>query len=186
MADLVGVDVVARLLKIEPRRIQFLAKEGIIPKAARGRYDLVACVHGYLDYVREGQRDRATVVDMEELRKRKQLADTEIAELALEEARGLVVPIGVVIAEVEDCLLPIRVKLLAMKTRYSGRWAKISRAPAMAKAIEGAALEILDELTSGDDVARVAGAANKKSKTVRPAPKQRPAARRPRKTNAAS
>lgn len=166
--------------------MQALAKEGIIPKPARGRYDLVGSVQGYVDYIRAGQRDRSTVVDMDELRKRKQLADTEIAELALEEARGKVIPYDVVIEEVEDCLLPIRVKLLAMKTRYSGRWAKITRGPAMAAAIEGAALEILAELTDGDTVAGVARAKGRKSQSVRPAPARRPAARRPRKAKAAT
>lgn len=186
MADLVGVEVVARLLKLEVRRVQVLAREGIIPKPARGKYDLVGSVHGYLDYMRAGQRDRSTVVDMDELRKRKQLADTEIAELALEEARGQVVPIDIVVQEVEDCLLPIRVKLLALKTRYSGRWSKIHSAPKMKAAIEGAVLEILDELSSGDAVAGIARAKGRQSKSVRPAPLRRPAARRPRKAPTAS
>jgi hypothetical protein len=47
------VAVIARLLDLTERRVQQLAREGIIPPAARsgnerGRYDLVGAVRGYV------------------------------------------------------------------------------------------------------------------------------------------
>jgi len=125
-------------------------------------------------------------IDLEELRKRKALADTEISELALEEARGQVVPFAIVIEEVEDCFLRIRSKLLSMKTRYAGRWARISTAPKMKAAVEAAVFEILDELTDIDDLAVVARKGRGASKAIRPAPARRPASRRPAKAQKTS
>ncbi|MDR0770819.1 MAG: hypothetical protein LBE75_06425 [Burkholderiales bacterium] len=50
MAD--SVDVVARLLDLDPRRVQQLAKEGIIPRAKRGEYNAASCVRAYIHYLR--------------------------------------------------------------------------------------------------------------------------------------
>lgn len=48
-----GVDVgtLASLLNLTPRRVQQLANEGVIPKAAHGRYPLVGAVRGYVTYL---------------------------------------------------------------------------------------------------------------------------------------
>lgn len=46
------VHAVAHALKVEIRTVQSLAARGLIPKAAHGRYDVIACVHGYIDYLR--------------------------------------------------------------------------------------------------------------------------------------
>ncbi|QDQ28231.1 hypothetical protein FNU76_18805 [Chitinimonas arctica] len=48
----VSVDTLAKLLDMTPRRVQQLVKENILPKpAARGQYELVACVTGYIRHV---------------------------------------------------------------------------------------------------------------------------------------
>ena len=47
----VAVDVVAGLFGLTPRRIQQLAKEGVLPKAERGRYNLAACVRFYVAHL---------------------------------------------------------------------------------------------------------------------------------------
>lgn len=121
-------------------------------------------------------------IDLDELRERKALADTEIAELALEQARGAVVPVEIVVSEVEDCFLRMRAKLLAMRTRYAGRWARITTTPKMKSAIEAAVFEVLDELTAADDIAGVAGKSGKTAARIRPPPTPRPSSRRSGKT----
>ena len=40
------VAVIARFLNLTERRVQQLARDGIIPKAEKGKYDLVRCVAG--------------------------------------------------------------------------------------------------------------------------------------------
>lgn len=53
MADLQPVSAVARLLDVSERAVYDLARHGTIPRAQRGRYDLVACVRAYIRHLRE-------------------------------------------------------------------------------------------------------------------------------------
>ena len=48
-----SVAELGELLDLSPRRLQQLAKEGIIPKDVRGRYDLAGAVHGYSRYLQD-------------------------------------------------------------------------------------------------------------------------------------
>ena len=48
-----SADVLAKLLDISERRVRQLSAEGIIPKGARGRYEMVGAVRGYIRYLRE-------------------------------------------------------------------------------------------------------------------------------------
>ncbi len=56
------VETIAELLNLTPRRVYQLTKEGIIPKASRGRYELVPAVRGYIKYL----RDRAINADVKD------------------------------------------------------------------------------------------------------------------------
>lgn len=48
-----SVDTIAKLLDVTPRRVQQLANEGIIPKPkARGQYEIVPCVVGFIRHLR--------------------------------------------------------------------------------------------------------------------------------------
>lgn len=51
------VTALARLLNVTERRVQQLAKDGIISKPLKGKYDLVGCVQGYIRYLQD--RDSA-------------------------------------------------------------------------------------------------------------------------------
>lgn len=44
---------IAKLFNLTERRVQQLAKDGIIPKDERGKYDLVGAVRGYIKYLQE-------------------------------------------------------------------------------------------------------------------------------------
>ena len=52
MATSFNIVAISKLLKLTERRVQQLAKDGIIPKAERGKYDLVSSVHGYVDFLK--------------------------------------------------------------------------------------------------------------------------------------
>jgi hypothetical protein len=47
------VTIVAKLLNLTRRRIQQLAQGGIIPNPENGKYDLIACLTGYIKYLRK-------------------------------------------------------------------------------------------------------------------------------------
>lgn len=51
------VRTIAKLLMIEPRRVQQLVAEGFIPKGERGEYSLVESVQGYIKYLKEHSRE---------------------------------------------------------------------------------------------------------------------------------
>jgi hypothetical protein len=47
------VETIAKLLLLTPRRVQQLTKAGYLPKAERGRYELVPVVQAYVRYLRD-------------------------------------------------------------------------------------------------------------------------------------
>ena len=53
------VNVIAKLLDLTIRRVYQLTNEGVIPRAEKGRYELVPAVQGYIRYL----RDRAVGAD---------------------------------------------------------------------------------------------------------------------------
>ena len=48
-----SAEVLAKLLDLTERRVRQLSAEGVIPKAARGRYEVVGAVRGYIRYLRD-------------------------------------------------------------------------------------------------------------------------------------
>ncbi len=52
-AETFPVGAIARLLDLTPRRVQQLVDEGVIPKNAHGRYELVPVVRAYVQYLRQ-------------------------------------------------------------------------------------------------------------------------------------
>ena len=53
MSQSVDLQTLADLLMLDPRRIQQLAKEGVVVKAARGEYELVPSIQGYINSLKE-------------------------------------------------------------------------------------------------------------------------------------
>ena len=87
------VTTIAKLLILTPRWVQHLAREGVIPKSERGRYELVPAVQGYIRYL----RDRAIGADLPDgggdhkIRLLKARAD--IAEYEAERMAGELAPV---------------------------------------------------------------------------------------------
>ena len=79
------VGTIAKLLLLSDRRVQQLTKEGVIPKAERGRYELAPAVQGYIRYLQERSlRTDSSPIDyhMEKARLTKAQADREEVEAA--------------------------------------------------------------------------------------------------------
>jgi phage terminase Nu1 subunit (DNA packaging protein) len=95
MAQALTVDQIAKVLLIDPRRVQQLTKEGWIPKAERGQYDLLPSVQGYIRSLqhsvqRRGPQELARELDEAELAIKK--ARQEKLELDNAQARGELLP----------------------------------------------------------------------------------------------
>lgn len=91
------VSTIAKLLLLSDRRVQQLTKEGVIPKAERGRYELAPAVQGYIRYLQERSlRTDSSPIDyhMEKARLTKAQADS--AEIEAAKARGEVCSVAVI------------------------------------------------------------------------------------------
>lgn len=92
------VSTIAKLLLLlSDRRVQQLTKEGVIPKAERGRYELAPAVQGYIRYLQERSlRTDSSPIDyhMEKARLTKAQADS--AEIEAAKARGEVCSVSVI------------------------------------------------------------------------------------------
>jgi len=88
---------IAKLFNLTERRVQQLAKEGIIPKGERGKYDLVGSVRGYVKYLQEralGRTDGSYTdeADIKLERKRLIKAQADKTESENQKLRGELVP----------------------------------------------------------------------------------------------
>lgn len=57
--NVITLEVAAALIKVTPRRVQQLVKEGWIKKSGRGGYPLLSVVHGYVDFLQDEARRSA-------------------------------------------------------------------------------------------------------------------------------
>ena len=89
----IPVATLARLFNLTERRVQQMAREGIIPKPEKGKYDLIGCTRAYIKYLQE----RATGRDIEPQdayleRARLLKAQADKVELEVKSMNGEVVP----------------------------------------------------------------------------------------------
>ena len=115
------LDTICNLLDLSQRRVQQLSKEGVIPKAERGRYELVPAIRGYIRYLKERSitgdaKDGDNVISFEEARRRKLTAEAELAELVLATEQKKVVSIGDTEKSWSEVLGAVRAKILSMPT----------------------------------------------------------------------
>lgn len=86
--------VIARLLNISERRLQQLAREGIVPRASRGKYPMAGCVRGYIKYLQEGGGCGSVSADPDQLNPfmRRAYYQGELDKLKLQQERHELVP----------------------------------------------------------------------------------------------
>ena len=117
----VNVETVAKAMNVTPRRVQQLVKEGMPKGAARGEYDLGACLIWYVRYLQaalERGAQGAAGVSAEE-RNRLSRAQAERAELELSARRGAVVDRGRMERAMAAVLVTVRESLLAIPDRLA-------------------------------------------------------------------
>ena len=87
---------IAKLLMLTERRVQQLAKDGIIPKAERGRYELAPAVQGYIRFLQDRNVTAGSTpdpIDYAAEKARKLKAEREKIELEVAKIQGEVVPL---------------------------------------------------------------------------------------------
>lgn len=148
------VGVIAKLLLLTERRVQQLTKEGVIPKADRGRYELAPAVQGYIRYLQERAvgREEDGSADWSKARAKHMRARAELAEIDLARAKGAVVPVEDVAAVVADEYARVRSRVMSIAPRLSVRLSLESDAAKVEAMIRAEASAALTELSEAPAV----------------------------------
>ncbi|MBK45026.1 MAG: terminase small subunit, Nu1 [Roseovarius sp.] len=145
------ISVIAKLLDLSERRVQQLSREGVIPKATRGQYDLIGSVRGYVRYLRDqAAKAQAGAPDYASERARFIRARADLAEMEAEAKRGAVIAAEDVEAAWIAVLAALRTRLLALPDRLAPAVHAEASPAGVRDVIRGAIRESLEELAESD------------------------------------
>lgn len=115
--------IIAKLLMLTERRLQQLAKEGIIPKTERGRYELAPTVQSYIKYIRDRKAANPdgspSTIDFNFEKSRKMRAEADIAEAEAEKLKGNLVTAEEVSRAIQEDYLYIKQRLRTIPSRVA-------------------------------------------------------------------
>ncbi len=122
----ISVEIMAQLLNLTPRHVQRLASQGHIPKAGRGRYELVPTVQAYCKYLQELVAARG---NNELVSEQQRLARERADKIARENqvARGELIPRQDVVAGIQEAMAHCRARLLSIPTKAAPLLSPLSR-----------------------------------------------------------
>jgi phage terminase Nu1 subunit (DNA packaging protein) len=112
--------VIAKLLDLSERRVQQLSREGVIPKATRGQYDLIGSVRGYVRYLRDqAVSAQAGAPDYAAERARYIRARADLAEMEASQRRGALIAADDIEVAWIKVLALLRTRVLALPDRMA-------------------------------------------------------------------
>jgi phage terminase Nu1 subunit (DNA packaging protein) len=144
------------------RRVQQLAKEGVVPKAERGKYELASAVQGYIRYLQAraaGNPADSGTIDYHVEKARKTKAEADIAEMEAAKRKGEAIDAvevkrawQLILGEVRANLLGNTPQRIASRVHGLSDEAAIKRVirDEIALAMTAAAETDVQELFSGD------------------------------------
>ena len=112
--ETLSTDRLAALLGVSPRTVQTLAKDGVIPKAERGRFPLAA-VTAYCEFIRSDARRGPA--DFQAERARLTRARADVAEIELAQRRGELLARDDVDQAMFGAFSRVRARLLAIPSK---------------------------------------------------------------------
>ena len=146
-----SIGVIAKLLDLSERRVQQLSREGVIPKAERGQYDLIGSVRGYVRYLRDqALKAQAGAPDYAAERARFIRARADLAEMEAKEKRRSLIAADQVEAAWIAVLALLRTRLLALPDRQAPQVFEQSTVGDTRNLIRAAIREVLDDLAEPD------------------------------------
>ena len=119
MATSFNITAISKLLKLTERRVQQLAKDDIIPKAERGKYDLISSVHGYIDFLKAKAGGDFTAEDVIKNKNKLMKAKAEIAEIERMKATGELIPKEEVKSTWLELINKVKQKLLTIPNKVA-------------------------------------------------------------------
>ena len=115
----ISLTAISQLLKLTERRIQQLAKDGIIPKADRGEYDMIPVVHAYIDYLKAKIGGEFNAEDLAINRNRLLKAQADLAEIEKQKQEGELITKDEVKKNWLNLLSVLKTKLLSMPNKLA-------------------------------------------------------------------
>ncbi|HEV8035543.1 terminase small subunit, Nu1 [Yoonia sp.] len=141
------IGVIAKLLDLSERRVQQLSREGVIPKAERGQYDLIGSVRGYVRYLRDqALKAQAGAPDYAAERARFIRARADLSEMEAEEKRRSLIAADQIEAAWIAVLALLRTRLLSLPDRLAPQAFDQSTVGDTRNLIRAAIREVLDDL----------------------------------------
>lgn len=154
--NLQSTDIIAKLFDLDVRRVQQLAKEGILPAASQRPYkfDLLPTVKAYIRYLRdrangkEAKTADTVKAEADKLRAEADLKQSKakIAELQLKELEGKMHRSEDVEALTNDLVYTARSMIMALPGRLAMDVVQAGRANEASALIRTECYKILDEL----------------------------------------
>ena len=141
------IGVIAKLLDLSERRVQQLSREGVIPKAERGQYDLIGSVRGYVRYLRDqALKSQAGAPDYMAERARFIRARADLAEMEAQQKRRSLIAADQIEAAWIAVLALLRTRLLALPDRLASQAFDQPTVGDTRNLIRAAIREVLDDL----------------------------------------
>lgn len=112
------VGVIASIFGVTERRVQQLAKDGIIPKPIKGNYELIGCMQGYIAFLQERAFGKdAGLLDAHQERARLLKAQADKTELEVQTMNGQLILAAEAQAEYASLVVAFRSRLSGLPTR---------------------------------------------------------------------
>ena len=139
------IESLAKLLDLTPRRVQQLAKEGVLPKpATRGQYDIIPSVVAYIRHLRAvASGDGGDLLTEKTRLARAQAEKTEVETARL---KGVLVPAAEVERVWASMIAAARAKLLTLPVRATPLVLPLSEESAIERLLTDMVMEALSEL----------------------------------------
>ena len=148
-----SIAVIAKVLELSESRVFQLTRAGVIPKAARGQYEIIPAVQGYIRYLRNLTQAGGEPNSAEEIVKdRARLIKAQAEALEMDNAitRGEYLPKKMVRSWIQRMVLACRAKLIALPTKTAPRVVGCSSVAEIEALLTKGIHEALDELACSE------------------------------------
>ena len=141
----------ANFLEISDRRLQQLAKEGVIPKARHNQYDFIAVTQAILRYHRKRNEEQSVEkIDINKQKARFLKTQADKAELEYKALEGRLVKIEDVQNEWQNLIHNCRAKLLSLPSSFASIALSFKTRAEFEKALTARIKQALNELSEAE------------------------------------
>lgn len=149
----VSLATLAKLFNLTERRIQQLARDGIIPKPEKsGRYDLIGCVQGYVKYLQDRASGRTEIEPQDTYIERARLlkAQADKTELEVKAMNGELIAADEIESLWSGLVASFRARLLALPVRCAHKVMSLKTYQEIESVLRAHVFEALSELSRYD------------------------------------